>query len=438
MTSPLGVLDRLRRAPKTVAILAILDQSIYALTNLALQILVARSGSVEDFGAYSVGSTFFFVAAMAHQTCIIEPMFVFTSQRYGQQIGAYHRRLRREWSIGFGAAVLIVGLILALATWTLGSAPLAKTLFAFAVASPFLLYLWLVRRMAFVLGRIDVAVLGGVIYSLSLFGTTGLVWYAGHMSAGAAIGLSGLAAVGASLAVTVKMRWSLPGTPPPRDMVYQHFRYGRWAASSEAVIWLITNGPIVVLPIWFGLGAAAQLRVLTLLFMPLLQVVSALTSLLLRRYASPGRDVNNIRTIFKFFWILVAVASVYSVLVIAFGTIVAPLAFGQGGRIEEGWLVLGAAATTCFVATQGFFVALRAQEHSHLVLLVHIGVLLIMVGLLPLAAVAGISGILLAQTIAWGVAVVGAGLLVWREGSIGAEGFPDAMPRLWFRKAVRS
>ncbi|MBV8474429.1 MAG: hypothetical protein JO234_13510, partial [Hyphomicrobiales bacterium] len=46
------------------AMLAILDQAVYALTNLALQMLVARSVSSEEFGAYSVGSTFFFVAAL--------------------------------------------------------------------------------------------------------------------------------------------------------------------------------------------------------------------------------------------------------------------------------------------------------------------------------------------------------------------------------------
>jgi hypothetical protein len=398
--------------------LAILDQSIYALTNLALQVLVAHSVSMEEFGAYSVGSTFFFVAALVHQTCIVEPMFVFTAQRYAQHIGSYHERLRREWSIVFGVAVLVVGLILALALWVLGSPPLARVLAAFSLVSPVLLYLWLLRRMAFFLGRIDMAVLGGIVYSLSLFGAIGLVWHAYRMSAGVAIGLSGVAAVAASLVVTVTMRWSLSQTVPPGDIVYQHFRYGRWAASSEAVVWLINSGPIVILPIWHGLGAAAQLRVLTLLFMPVHQVAAALSSLLLRRYASQGQALNNIRTVFKFFWMLLAGAGVYSALVLAFGTATARLMFGPDHLIEERLLVLGAAATTCFVATQGFFVALRAREHSHQVLLVHIVVLLIMAGLLPLVPSYGISGILLAQTVAWGVAVVVAGFLVSRRDDI--------------------
>ena len=316
-------------------ILAILDQSIYALTNLALQMLVARSVSGEEFGAYSVGSTFFFVAALVHQTGVIEPMFVFTAQRYGQQIGAYHLRLRREWSIGFGAAALVVGLLLALAMFILGSPLLARILAAFAAVTPVLLYLWLLRRMAFVLGRIEIAVLGGVIYSLSLLSAVGLVWHAGYLTSVVAIGLSGLAAVVASAVVMAVMRWPVSQSRPPADLVYQHFRYGRWAVSSEAVVWLIGNGPIVVLPIWYGLAAAAQLRILNLMFMPLLQVVSALGSLLLRRYASSKRDAYNIRTVFKYFWLLMAGASVYSALILVFGTTVAPLMFGREHHLEE-------------------------------------------------------------------------------------------------------
>ncbi|MBV8664426.1 MAG: hypothetical protein JO107_15140 [Hyphomicrobiales bacterium] len=406
------------------AMLAILDQAVYALTNLALQMLVARSVSSEEFGAYSVGSTFFFVAALAHQTGVIEPMFVFTAQRYGRHIGAYHQRLRRAWSIGFGAAVLIVGMALACAMFIVGSPLVAKILAAFAVVSPVLLYLWLLRRMAFVLWRIDIAVLGGVTYSLTLFGAAAVVTYAGHMTGVAAVGLSGLAAVAASLVILAVMRWPSPKSRPPADLLYQHFRYGRWAVSSEAVAWAIANSPIVVLPIWYGLAAAAQLRVLNLMFMPLLQVVAAMASLLLRRYASSGRDAYEMRTIFKYFWMLMGGAGVYSALVILFGARVAPLLFGQAHRIEEPWLLLGAASTICSVATQGFFVALRAREHSHQVLFVHLIVLAIMGGVLPLViafGVTGISGILLSQALAWGVAVGLAGLLVSQRVRLGAK-----------------
>src|SRR5471030_1756016 len=100
------LLDR-RIAP----LLAIADQSIYSLTSLAFQIIVARSVSSEEFGAYTVGTTFFFITALVHQTGIVEPMFVFSGQRYRGRMAAYHDHIRREWSEGFSAAILMIGFL---------------------------------------------------------------------------------------------------------------------------------------------------------------------------------------------------------------------------------------------------------------------------------------------------------------------------------------
>ncbi len=115
-------------------------------------------------------------------------------------------------------------------------------------------------------------------------------------------------------------------------------------------------------------------------------------------------------------------AGVYSALLVAFGTTIASLMFGREIVIEERWLLLGAISTTCLVTAQGFFVALRAREQSHRVLLVHVVVLLIMVVLLPLVVVSGITGLLFSQMIAWGLAVVVAGLLVARRRFTAREG----------------
>lgn len=394
--------------------LAISDQAIYALTNLGLQIIVARSISAEEFGAYSVASTFFFIAALLHQTCIIEPMFVFTARRYGSESTAYTARLRRGWSVIFGAAMLLVGLALGCVAWLLGSLPLAESFWGFALATPALLYLLLLRRMAFLLARIDIAVGGGLIYGLVLFGTAGAVRWSGHMTAFTGVCLSGIAAAIAAAAVLALIPRPAPGGPPPADMALQHMRYGRWAMGSEGVNWLIVNGPILVLPLWFGLSASGHFRVLNLLFMPLQQVVSALTSILLRRYASGQQEADSMQTVLKYVLMLLAGATVYSILAVQFGPGLAPWMVGTSYVVEPRWLLLGATSTTCFVSAQGFMVALRAREQSHQVLLVHVLVLAVVAGLLPEVAAFGISGVLFAQTVAWALALVMAGLLVAR------------------------
>ena len=175
---------------------------------------------------------------------------------------------------------------------------------------------------------------------------------------------------------------------------------------------VISNGPIVLLPIWHGLVAAAQVRILNLIFMPVLQVVVPMAYLLLRRFASTGRQSEEAQKAVGFVRLLVAGAGAYSALVVALGGNLVALIFGQEHWVEERWLMLAAATTTCWAAAQGFFVPLRAREQSHLVLRVHLVVLLINVGLLPLLILLGVTGILLAQTIGWFAAVVVAAL--WR------------------------
>jgi O-antigen/teichoic acid export membrane protein len=393
-------------------ILAVTDQSLYALSNMVLQIIVARSVSPDEFGAYSVGATFFFVAATVHQACIIEPMFVFSTQRYVGSMAAYHERLRRGWSVIFGVTVWVVGMGIALALCGLGLQRLAECVAAFALVSPFALYMWVLRRMAFVLGRFELAVLAGAIYASTLLGMAGAFWYAGRMSAVLGICLTGVAAGLASTAITLLFPRSPILTPPPDDMIHQHLRYGRWALGSEAVSWLINSGPILAIPVWFGLSAAAQLRVVSLLFMPLLQITAALTVFLLRSFNSLTPNTSDMARAMKYAWLLLAGAALYSANAIAFGVTLAPKIFGPQYVVEVRWVILGAAWTSLYVMAQGFFAALRAREQSSRVLFTYIVVLGVMAAMLPLVAKSGITAILAAQTIAWGFAVPLAGVLV--------------------------
>ena len=413
--------------------LAIVDQSVYALTNLALQIVVARSVSAEEFGAYTFGSTFFFVAALLHQSLIIEPMFVYSTQRYGNQMTAYHARLRQGWSVAFSVSVLAAGLGISIGFLVFGSPLVAKCVAAFAFISPVLLYLWLLRRIAFILARIDLAIVGGGIYGITLCGMAVLVWHLGDMSAAVAICLSGIAAAIASIIIIVLLPRPLPHTPPPGDMVYQHLRYGRWAVGSEAVNWCIANGPIVVLPIWFGLSAVGTFRIINLLFMPLLQITAAMSTILLRRFATRRGEASSLPIVLRFVWMLLAGATLYSLAAVLFGPLAASILFGSGYIIKGSWLLLSAVSITCVVASQAFFTALRAREKSHQVLVVHVTVLVILICLLPEVAASGISGLLFAQAIAWGLAFPLAGALT-RSGVQGqVEDYlqPEPVPPTW-------
>ena len=315
---PIGAMGWLRHSRLT-PFLAIIDQALYALTNLVLQIVVARSISSDEYGAFSIGVLFFFVAALVQQALIIEPMFVFSRHRYGERMAAYHNRLKRGWAFGFGLVVVAVGGVLSLGLWSFHLPVVAVSVLGFAIVSPASLYMWLLRRMALLLGQVHLAVIGGAVYAVSLLGLALPLWAFGKMSAVAGIALTGLAASIACLVMLVVLPREVGRGAPPDDMFSQHLRYGRWALGSEIINWIIFNGPIAALPFWFGLSAAANFRIINLLFLPLLQTTSALTVVLLRVFAAPGGESTKPAVVLKYVGLLGVGAAFYSAIAVAGG-----------------------------------------------------------------------------------------------------------------------
>ena len=396
-------------------ILALSEQALFAVANLLLQILLARSVSQVEFGAYTVSSTFFFVVAIVHQTCLVEPMFVFSAGRLRGAVAAYHAALRRHWSVGFSVMVMAGGSALAGVAAAFGSVELAKCMVAFALVSPIILYFWLLRRMAFVLGRIDLSAAASALYGAALLISAALVVWAAGINAMGAIVLSGLAAAIGAVFLRARLAWPTGGDAAPGDLPTQHLRYGRWALGAEMVNWALINGPILLLPIWFGLTASAELRALNLFFMPLLQVVSVASMLLLRDFAGRPGGTPDRGAVLRAFWLLLGGGGAYSAMMWLAGPRLAPLVFGDAYRMPASLLAFAGIGVTCLVAAQAFFVALRARERSMQVFVAHLSALGVMLCLLPVAIAHGIAGMLVAQAAGWVVAIVVAIVMIERR-----------------------
>lgn len=402
-----------------IPILALGDQALFAMANVLIQVLVARSVSTAEFGAYTVASTFFFVAATVHQTCIVEPMFIFSARRYLGSIGDYHAHLRSNWSILFGVAVWSCGVLLAIPAFAIGSDVLGWCLVIFAFISPFILYLWLLRRMAFILSRIDLSAAASGIYACVLLLTAVIASITSGLDAVGAIALSGLAAIVAAIFLLRLLPWPKAIGASLQDLPLQHFRYGRWALGSEMINWVLINGPILLMPIWFGLAASGQLRTINLLFMPMLQIVSVSSMLLMRELARTSNVDQNVSKIRQFFYVLLIGGTAYSVVVWVTGPTVAPLIFGESYRLDARVLVLAGAGVTFLIAAQAFFVALRMREQPLLVLIVHAVALAVLLCSIPFIIRYGIMGVLGAQAFGWFTAMIVAGALVRRHHPVG-------------------
>lgn len=401
-----------RRAtrPRRMAPLLVLgEQAAFALTNLASQLLLARAVTPDAFGAYTVASTFLFMAAIVHQTCLIEPMVVFSAGRLRRALPSYHGLLLGRWSMAFGIACGAVALMLAVLATALGTGQIGAALAAFAAVAPFVLHLWLLRRMAFSLGRPDLSFTATLIYAGATLSAIGAMLAFGALGVTGAILASGFAAAAGSVFLTARLRWPARTDSAPRDLVARHLRYGRWALGAEAVNWAQTSGPILILPLWLGLAASAELRMLALVFMPLLQVASVASLILLRHLAGNARP--DPAAIITTFLTLAGGAAAYTLAVVAGWTGIGPKLLGAGYAIDPVLIAIGGCGATCLVAAQAFIVTLRARERTGAVLAANLAALLMLAALMPAALPHGVRGVVTAQAIAWAVALVVSGLL---------------------------
>ncbi|PZQ51252.1 MAG: hypothetical protein DI556_03520 [Rhodovulum sulfidophilum] len=382
--------------PRFAAPLAVGEQALFALTNLGLQVLLARSVPAEAFGAYTVASTFLFIAAVAHQTCLVEPMVVLGAGPLRDALAPYHARLLRRWSALIGLALLLLGLAAAAGAAWLGASDLARACAAFAVATPAILHLWLLRRIAFALGRVDLSAAATAIYAAATLALSVAALAFGRFGLGAAILAPAAAAAVASAALRARLRWPAAAAPPPDGLVARHLAYGRWALGAEAAAWALTNGPVLLAPLWLGLAAAGELRALGLAFMPLLQIASVASLLLLRRFAGEGVGVATRRRVFL---LLGTGGALYTLAATALGPWLLPRLLGPDYALTPALLATAGLGATCLVAAQAFVTALRAETRTASVLAANLAALTVFAGLAPIAAAQGLLGVTLAQTL---------------------------------------
>jgi O-antigen/teichoic acid export membrane protein len=155
----------------------------------------------------------------------------------------------------------------------------ALALVALAIASPFILFLWLMRRRCYVQGAPRLAATAGLLYMILLIGGAYVMFGAGWLSSPAALLLMGVCSIAPAYWIRSRLsagalEWSQGFS---RDVVAQHWTYGRWAVGTGLLGGLVLNAYYLVMPAAHGLESAAELRALTNLVMPATQTFWALS-----------------------------------------------------------------------------------------------------------------------------------------------------------------
>jgi O-antigen/teichoic acid export membrane protein len=259
---------------------AVADQGLFAGSNCVVNVMLARWLSPMEYGAFATAFAAFLALGVIHTSLLTEPMLVFAPERFRGRHKPYFGALIH----GHLVVSLCASAILVAVGWYLGlrgQADLARAMYWFAAAGPFILFLWLMRRMCYGQFNPKRAAMGGIGYLVLMMSALAVVHQTGTLTIGTALTMIGGSSLIAGIALGIGQVEMRPTEPIMRDVIAEHLRYGRWATATQILGFIPGNIYYFLLPTMATLEQSGALRALTNLFMPLLQASAALCLLLL-------------------------------------------------------------------------------------------------------------------------------------------------------------
>jgi O-antigen/teichoic acid export membrane protein len=259
---------------------AVADQGLFAGSNCVVNVMLARWLSPKEYGEFATAFAAFLALGVIHTALLTEPMLVFSPERYRDR----HKHYFGTLIYGHILVALGASLVLFAGGWFLGrqgQIDLSHALYGFAAAGPFILFLWLMRRMCY--GQLNPrrAATGGVLYLVLMMSALAVTHRFTTLTVSLALTIIG----GSSLLSGLWLGFRHIDLRPPaemfRDVTVEHFRYGRWATATQILGFIPGNVYYFLLPNLATIEQSGALRALTNLFMPLIQANTALCLLLL-------------------------------------------------------------------------------------------------------------------------------------------------------------
>jgi hypothetical protein len=278
-----------------------LDQTVFAATNLILNVLFAHWLTPSDYGRFGLSFSGFILLSLLHWFVVVEPLLVESARIPPEQARTYVAALvRAHVLILTGAAVLCaLGSIVARAC---GIPEIGNGIVAAGVGGCAILALITARRLCLVFLSAAISALVGIGYLLAATASAWLLHQVGFVNwlvlwaVMASWSLIGAAVL--SLILLHKTRAIMPYSLG--DLYRATSRYMGWGTCSAGMFWLRTDGMFVILALTQGLPAVAQTRAIVTLTGPLQQMNSALMASWLVDFERAGTTPRGLhRTVIR-------------------------------------------------------------------------------------------------------------------------------------------
>jgi O-antigen/teichoic acid export membrane protein len=355
---------------------AMLDQALSSGAGLVLNLLLARWLSAEAYGAFAVAFAGALFLSGFHNVLLLEPMTVMGPSRYADRLLTY---LRSQMKVNT-VLVLIISALTMLTGVVLGlghSRELGGAFLACGIALPFMLLLWVARRMCYVVQRPSAALAGSGLYfaviSVGLFA----LHSRGALTLVTAFGLMAVASLAASLVLLQQL--GIIAALGHRDssldltqVVGENWKYGRWLVASTTLNTVIGQSQVFMVAGALGLGAAGVLRAMQMPALVMSQIITATGLIVLPSMSSDigsGSIARLRRKASLTAFALTSTALVYAVALFFFSGTAEHILYG-GKYSAYSWLIpMFAFLPLCSGFASGYSMALRASNKPNFDLL---------------------------------------------------------------------
>ena len=266
--------------------LAILDQGVYSGSNFIFNILLARWLSADNYGAFSLAFAIYLFSTSFHNAMILEPISVFGTAKYSENIRGY---LSSQFIIHIivtgvlGLSVSLIGYILLY--FSLVDSFLSHAIIGAGFFLPLMLLMWLARRVFYILSQpgwslllscfYSICLLGGVYYLHSIKPVSPIAWF----------GIMGLSSL-AGLIVLFKLDVSNFRSEANKEwgwkkMLAEQWVFGKWIMLAAFFNFAATQIQIFIIAGVLGLNAAGAFSALQNFMLPMMQILTAISALAL-------------------------------------------------------------------------------------------------------------------------------------------------------------
>ncbi|HTZ81891.1 MAG TPA: hypothetical protein VMB66_01785 [Candidatus Acidoferrales bacterium] len=388
--------------------LAILDQGLISGSNFLIGILLARWLVPAEYGAFSLAFSVFLLLSYVYQSLLSEPQAVFSGSAYRQCLRGYLKAL-----LSIQLVVTIFGLVLlggsATVVYFMGEADgLPGALAGVAIASPCILFFWLLRRSYYMNLAPARAAMGAFIYFVLVVSGLIVAYKKALISPFSAYLLMAIGALATGIFLLTQVKKVLPpdacDPPSAAQAWHKHWEYGRWALAVSVVTWIPYYMYYPLVSAFRGMAAAGQLKALMNLSLPMEQSYTALAILFLPYAARVCRE-KGVKSsgplVRRIIMLFVGGAVLYWGLLIPFKGVVFHLLYG-GKYMEVAPLIpYVALGTTMWSAAFGPAILLRAIESPDLIFYARLvaSILSLLVGV-PATKMFGLWGVVISIIVA--------------------------------------